>query len=367
MRRGPRRRLGAAILRAGAEGQRRRAGRRAGAATADGDAATSTRSTARSRCSSTRSARCRSLAVAHQLGHVLMGENDERIDLLRAAASSTRATTARYNVFYGEGRDALRRPRAGRRTRRSSTSTTAGSGARARSRATRRSPPGPAAWPGRCSASPRSWSSSTSSTTPTLDGAVRDSFGPRRATCDFYIEHSPPPTACRTGTRARPGLVAAGRLAGRARRPVQRPRAGRSSRPPPSPRRACCGSGGARPRGGRRYTQAGLTVARTLLDEPYLSTDPGTRGCCCTPSTTAPTAGTTSPPGQSVPNGESSMWGDYHLRELALYLGAAGRRAVLHVLRRGRDERRRAGDRGVPRDRPGHRARPGRRPASTWW
>jgi hypothetical protein len=25
-------------------------------------------------------------------------------------------------------------------------------------------------------------------------------------------------------------------------------------------------------------------------------------------------------PGQKVPNGESSMWGDYHLRELALML-----------------------------------------------
>jgi hypothetical protein len=25
-------------------------------------------------------------------------------------------------------------------------------------------------------------------------------------------------------------------------------------------------------------------------------------------------------PGQKVPNGESSMWGDYHLMELAVYL-----------------------------------------------
>jgi hypothetical protein len=30
-------------------------------------------------------------------------------------------------------------------------------------------------------------------------------------------------------------------------------------------------------------------------------------------------------PGQSVPNGEASMWGDYHARELALYLQRVAR------------------------------------------
>ena len=27
------------------------------------------------------------------------------------------------------------------------------------------------------------------------------------------------------------------------------------------------------------------------------------------------------PDGSKIPNGESSMWGDYHARELALYIG----------------------------------------------
>ena len=54
----------------------------------------------------------------------------------------------------------------------------------------------------------------------------------------------------------------------------------------------------------RRYWQAGLTVLDRLLDEPYLSTDPTTRACSCTPSTTARTAGTTSRPGAKVPRGE---------------------------------------------------------------
>ena len=83
-------------------------------------AATSTPSTARTRCSSTRSARCGVLAVAHQLGHVLMGERDQPHLAARAAAQHAE-TTARYNVYYGEGRDAYDVPRPRPPTRRSST------------------------------------------------------------------------------------------------------------------------------------------------------------------------------------------------------------------------------------------------------
>ena len=48
---------------------------------------------------------CRSLALAHQLGHVLMGERDERICLLKRLVEHAN-NTARYNIWYGEGRDA---------------------------------------------------------------------------------------------------------------------------------------------------------------------------------------------------------------------------------------------------------------------
>jgi hypothetical protein len=47
----------------------------------------------------------RVLAVAHQLGHVLMGEKDRRISLLERLIAHA-YTTARYNVYFGEGRDA---------------------------------------------------------------------------------------------------------------------------------------------------------------------------------------------------------------------------------------------------------------------
>jgi unsaturated chondroitin disaccharide hydrolase len=48
---------------------------------------------------------CRILGVGHQLGHVLMGENDRRISLLDRLIQHARAT-ADYNVYYGDGRDA---------------------------------------------------------------------------------------------------------------------------------------------------------------------------------------------------------------------------------------------------------------------
>src|SRR4030095_10812400 len=46
----------------------------------------------------------RSLAVAHQLGHVLMSEKDEKISLLRRLVEHARPT-AKWNVYYGNGRD----------------------------------------------------------------------------------------------------------------------------------------------------------------------------------------------------------------------------------------------------------------------
>ena len=47
----------------------------------------------------------RSLAVAHKLGHALMGEMDQPISLLKRLMEHAE-TTAKYGVYYGEGRDA---------------------------------------------------------------------------------------------------------------------------------------------------------------------------------------------------------------------------------------------------------------------
>jgi hypothetical protein len=73
-------------------------------------------------------------------------------------------------------------------------------------------------------------------------------------------------------------------------------------------------------REGTQLRQAGLTIARTLLDEPYLSTNAKHQGLLLHSVYHRPNGWDYIAPGQKVPNGESSMWGDYHLRELALLI-----------------------------------------------
>jgi hypothetical protein len=71
---------------------------------------------------------------------------------------------------------------------------------------------------------------------------------------------------------------------------------------------------------GKIYWQAGLTVIDTLLDTPYLSTDPGHEGLILHSIYHRPNGWDHITPGSKIPNGESSMWGDYHAREVCLYL-----------------------------------------------
>jgi len=71
---------------------------------------------------------------------------------------------------------------------------------------------------------------------------------------------------------------------------------------------------------GRRYRQAGLTTVNRLFDEPYLSTESRHQGLILHSVYHRPNGWDYVAPGQNVPNGESSMWGDYHARELALLL-----------------------------------------------
>ncbi|HTV02765.1 MAG TPA: hypothetical protein VMF13_19605, partial [Luteitalea sp.] len=65
---------------------------------------------------------------------------------------------------------------------------------------------------------------------------------------------------------------------------------------------------------------AGLTVARTLFDEPYLSTSAKHQGLLLHSVYHRPNGWDYIPRGRKIPCGESSMWGDYHARELALLI-----------------------------------------------
>ena len=71
---------------------------------------------------------------------------------------------------------------------------------------------------------------------------------------------------------------------------------------------------------GVRYVQAGLTVLNTLLGEPYLSTDVKHQGLILHSVYHRPNGWDHVPAGRKMPCGESSMWGDYHAREVALYV-----------------------------------------------
>jgi hypothetical protein len=69
---------------------------------------------------------------------------------------------------------------------------------------------------------------------------------------------------------------------------------------------------------GRDYMQAGLTVLHTLLQEPYLSTDPAHEGILLHSIYHRPNGWDYIPPSAKIPCGESCMWGDYHLLEAML-------------------------------------------------
>jgi len=288
----------------------------------------------------------RSLAVSHQLGHQLQGENDRRINLLDRLLQHARST-ARYNVYYGEGRDAYDVP--GRVAHESIFNTVDGRY--------------------RCPSTQQGYSPLTTWTRglgwiiagypeqlewlETRPDEELAAFGGREeieaimlraatVACEFYIENTPTDGVPYWDTGA-PGLVHLGDYLGRPSEPINpyEPvdssaaaiaaqglvRLGRylrkrgqapfsnqdtSSQAEPDGKRRPS------PFSGERFFQAGLTVLRTLLAEPYLSVEAAHQGLLLHTVYHRPRGWDHVPEGQSIPCGESAMWGDYHLREAAL-------------------------------------------------
>jgi unsaturated chondroitin disaccharide hydrolase len=266
---------------------------------------------------------CRSLVVAHLLGHALMGENDRRSSLLERALEHLRAT-ARYSVYYGEGRDSY--DVWGRTAHESVFNVNDGVY--------------------RCPNSQQGYSPFSTWTRglawamcgfaeelelvralpdaelePSGGRAEVEAFLTRaaRATCDFYIDNTPTCGVPYWDTGA-PGLARLGSY-------LERPAEPDNTHEPVDSSAAAIAAQGllrlgaqlSREEGdGRRYYQAGLTVLRTLLDAPYLSLEPSHQGLLLHSVYHRPNGWDHAPSGRSVPSGESSMWGDYHLREAAL-------------------------------------------------
>ena len=137
-----------------------------------------------------------------------------------------------------------------------------------------------------------------------------------RATCDFYIENTPPDGIPYWDTGA-PGLAQLGDWRARAADPF-------NAYEPVDSSAAAIAAQGLLRLGHRlhddRYWQAGLAVCNTLFDEPYLSTGDQHQGLILHSIYHRPNGWDAVPAGGRVPAAESSMWGDYHAREVGLYL-----------------------------------------------
>jgi len=274
----------------------------------------------------------RSLVVAHQLGHVLMGEGDKPINLLHRALEHAK-TTSRFNVYFGESRDTY--DVRGRVVHESIFNRNDGNY--------------------RCPSSQQGFSPFTTWTRgaawiicgyaeqleflDTLTGAGLDAAGGRRvvtdlfvktarATSDYYIDGYSSKDGIPYWDTGAMNTHELGNYQARAADPFN------NHEPVDSSAAAIAAQGFIRlgnwlaahgeKAAGKKYLQAGLTVANTLFAEPYLSTDPKHQGLLLHSVYHRPNGWDYIPKGRKVPCGESSMWGDYHALELALLISRMG-------------------------------------------
>ncbi len=269
---------------------------------------------------------CRALVVSHSLGHVFQAEGDVKINLLERALQHMRAT-ADYSVYYGEGRDSY--DVCGRTAHESVFNVKDGNF--------------------RCPNSQQGYTGFTTWTRglawamcgfaeelewlDTVDEKDLKDLGGKeslstfmlkaaKATCDFYISNTPVDGIPYWDTGA-PNLYKLGDYLNKLADPYN------DHEPVDSSAAAIAAQGLLRlgkylqdknDKRGDHYWQAGLTVLNTLLDEPYLSMNQSHEGLLLHSIYHRPNGWDFIPKGSKIPNGESSMWGDYHIREVCLYL-----------------------------------------------
>src|SRR5262245_1155513 len=269
----------------------------------------------------------RSLSLAHQLGHSLMAEKDSKVSLLHRLIRHAECT-ARYNVYFGKGRDAYDIP--GRVAHESIFNVRDGSY--------------------RCASSQQGYSPFTTWTRghawilcgyaeqleflETLQAEDLQPYGGKDAlltffrevaetTANYYLEQ-----ACSDGVvywdTGAPGLAHMGDYRNRPSEPDNDFESVDSSA-------ASIAAQGLLRLGlflearretaaGVLYRQAALTIAKHLFAAPYLSEDPAHEGLILHSIYHRPNGWDHTPAGKKIPLGEASMWGDYHARELALML-----------------------------------------------
>jgi unsaturated chondroitin disaccharide hydrolase len=270
---------------------------------------------------------CRSLMVSHLLGHVLQSENDSKINLLERALQHMKAT-ADYAIYYGERRDSY--DTWGRTAHESVFNVKDGNY--------------------RCPNSQQGYSGFSTwtrglawamlgmaeelellSSLSVIEGYGYDFneikpiiLKAATATCDFYIENTPTDGIPFWDTGA-PNLYKLGDY-------LNQPSNPNNDFEPIDSSAAAIGAQGLLRLGkylkengeigkGENYWQTGLTIANSLFEKPYLSETESHQGLILHSIYHRPNGWDFVPEGSKIPNGESSMWGDYHARELALYLG----------------------------------------------
>jgi len=269
---------------------------------------------------------CRIVMLSHAFGHVLQTDNDVKINLLDRGIQHMKAT-ADYCVYYGDGRDYY--DVWGRTTHEAIFNTNDGN---FRCPNAQQGYTGRSTWTRGLAWAMCGFAEELEFLATLSDEELKD-FGGRKeleafmlkaakATCDFYIEHTPIDGIPYWDTGA-PLLYKLGDY-------LDRPADPYNDYEPVDSSAAAIGAQGLLRLGkylettdqvaAEKYFKAGLTVVDTLLDEPYLSTDLTHQGLILHSIYHQPNGWDNIPEGSKIANSESRMWGDYHAREVALYL-----------------------------------------------
>lgn len=270
---------------------------------------------------------CRSLMVSHLLGHVFQKENDAKIDLLKRAMQHIEST-ARYSIFYGEERD--RYDVWGRTAHESIFNVNDGN---FRCPNSQQGYTGFSTWTRGLGWAMLGFTEELELLNEFYDTDFEELGGKEKwealmlraakATCDFYIANTPIDGIPYWDTGA-PNLYRLGNYLDQKADPF-------NAFEPVDSSAAAIGAQGLLRLGkyldhkgsneeAKTYWQAGLTIVDALMDDPYLSTDKNHQGILLHSIYHQPNGWDHVPKGRKIACNESSMWGDYHIRELALYL-----------------------------------------------
>ena len=265
----------------------------------------------------------RVLGVAWQLGHALMHENDRRADLLKRSVLHG-LCTSQYVLFHGDSGHTY--DVRGRTAHEAIFNRNDGN---FRARSTQQGYSPFSTWARGLAWAMLGYAEELEFFATIDDAAFRAAVGlPKadvakvyedaaRATCDHYLDDVTASDGIPYWDDGAPGLFRLTDWQGRPADPYN------DHEPVDASAAAIAAQGLVRlgrylGAAGERYTRAGLAVARALFAAPYLSEDPGHQGLLLHSVYHRPNGWDYVPPGRRVPCGESSLWGDYHLLELAL-------------------------------------------------